>query len=152
VPGRHVTDRQMRLYMKPRLTETPTIVAAKAGFSPATAYRLEADKRLPDVPKVPRGRRRPDPLAGIWEAEIVPIIAAASGLRAIAVFEEIRRRHPELGPSIRRTLERRIRNAFASRPWHSRPYGPFLVCRIERENSSAASAYAATSRPELPIL
>ena len=109
MPGRHVTDRQMRLYMKLRLTETPTIAAAKAGFSPATAYRLEADRRLPDVPKVPRGRRRPDPLAGIWEAEIVPIIAAASGLRAIAVFEEIRRRHPELGPGIRRTLERRIR-------------------------------------------
>ena len=29
---------------------------------------------------------------------------------------------------------------------------PFLVCRIERENSSAASAYATTSRPVLPIL
>jgi hypothetical protein len=29
---------------------------------------------------------------------------------------------------------------------------PFLVCRIECENSFAASAYAATSRPVLPIL
>lgn len=109
MPGRHVTDRQKRLYMKLRLTETPTIAAAKAGFSPATAYRLEADKGFPDVPITPRSRRRPDPLAGIWEAEIVPMIAAAPGLRAIAVFEEIRRRRPDLGPSIRRTLERRIR-------------------------------------------
>jgi hypothetical protein len=30
-------------------------------------------------------------------------------LQAIAVFEEIRRRRPELRPGIRRTLERRIR-------------------------------------------
>ena len=36
--------------------------------------------------------------------------------------------------------------------WRSSPYVAFLVCRIERENSSAASAYASTSRPVLPIL
>ena len=35
--------------------------------------------------------------------------ACAPGLRPIAVFDEIRRRHPELGPGVRRTLERRIR-------------------------------------------
>lgn len=109
MPGRHVTDRQMRLYMKLRKTEAPAIAAAKAGFSPATAYRLEADQRLPSERKGPRGRRRPDPLAGIWESEILPMISAAPGLRPIAVFEELQRRHPELRPGIRRTLERRIR-------------------------------------------
>src|ERR1700730_9046219 len=31
------------------------------------------------------------------------------GIRAIAVLEEIRRRHPEIAPGIRRTLERRMR-------------------------------------------
>ena len=31
------------------------------------------------------------------------------GLRPVAVFDEIRRRHPEIGAGIRRTLERRIR-------------------------------------------
>jgi hypothetical protein len=35
--------------------------------------------------------------------------ASAPGLRPIAVFEEIRRRHPEIGAGTRRTLERRIR-------------------------------------------
>ena len=43
-------------------------------------------------------------------------------------------------------------NAFASHPMALASIRPFLVCRIERENSSAASAYAATSRPVLPIL
>ena len=33
----------------------------------------------------------------------------AAGHPAVAIFEEIRRRHPEIGPGVRRTLERRIR-------------------------------------------
>jgi transposase InsO family protein len=95
--------------MKSRQTSTPTIAAAMAGFSRATGYRIEADPRLPSQKKAPRGRRRPDPIAHLWEAEIVPLLEAAPGLRAIAVFEEMRRRHPELSEGVRRTLERRIR-------------------------------------------
>ena len=33
--------------MKSRQTNGPAIAAAKAGFSTATAYRIEADPRLP---------------------------------------------------------------------------------------------------------
>ena len=107
VPGRHVTDRQMRLYMKFRRTEPVPLAAAKAGFSTATAYRIEQDP----IPRRPaqRERRRPDPLAAVWESEVVPLLRAAPGLRPIAVFEEVLRRHPELGAGVRRTLERRIR-------------------------------------------
>src|SRR4051812_41745463 len=64
---------------------------------------------MPPRDRPPRGRRRPDPLADVWESEIVGMLRAAPGIRSIAIFEEIRRRHPELGPGIRRTLERRIR-------------------------------------------
>ncbi|MDH5246823.1 MAG: IS21 family transposase [Betaproteobacteria bacterium] len=99
----------MRLYMSLRSFNDTTVAAAKAGFSTATGYRIEADPRLPSQKKAPRGRRRPDPLAAVWDAEIVPILKAAPGLRAIAVLAEIRRRHPEIPTGIRRTLERRIR-------------------------------------------
>jgi len=95
--------------MKSRQTNAPAIAAAQAGFSRATAYRIEDDPRLPSQKTAPRGRRRPDPLADVWDTEIVPILKAAPGLRAIAVLAEIRRRHPEIGTGIRRTLERRIR-------------------------------------------
>ena len=37
------------------------------------------------------------------------MLTAAPGLRAVAIFEEICRRHPEIGSGVRRTLERRIR-------------------------------------------
>ena len=109
MPGRHATDHQMRLYMKFRQTNTTAVAAAKASISIATAYRLEKDPRLPSQKKGPRERRRPDPLASIFEAEIVPMLQAAPGLRPVAIFEEMMRRHPELGDGIRRTLERRIR-------------------------------------------
>jgi hypothetical protein len=100
----------MRLFMSFRQTETPTIAAAKAGFSAATAYRIEQDRRLPSQKKAPRGRRRHDPLAAVWESEVVPLLKSAPGLRPVAIFDEIRRRHPEIGVGIRRTLERRIRS------------------------------------------
>ncbi len=48
-------------------------------------------------------------MATIFEAEIVPLLAASPGLRAAAVFEEMQRRHPELDAGVRRTMERRIR-------------------------------------------
>jgi hypothetical protein len=63
------------MYVKSRQSTVPAIAAAKAGFSTATAYRIEADPRLPSQKKSPRGRRRPDPLAGVrerccWEPRI----------------------------------------------------------------------------------
>src|SRR5437773_4160169 len=94
--------------MKSRQSNLPAIAAAKAGFSTATAYRIEADPRLPSQKKEPRGRRRPDPLAGVWDSAIVPMLEAAPGLRAVAIFEEVCRRRPAIAAGVRRTLERRI--------------------------------------------
>ena len=92
-----------------RQTEPPIIAAAKAGFSTASAYRIEQDPRLPSQKKMPRGRRRQDPLVAVWDSEVVPLLKSTPGLRAVAIFDEIRRRHPEIAAGIRRTLERRIR-------------------------------------------
>jgi hypothetical protein len=93
-----------------RKTNTPTVAAAKAGVSRASAYRMEADPTLPSQAKTPRGRRRPDPLGDLFDAEIRPLLEAAPGLRAVAIFEEMQRRHPALPPGIRRTIERRVRH------------------------------------------
>src|SRR5712675_2608510 len=79
----------MRLYMIYRHSKDAAIAAAKSAFSRATGYRIEDDPRLPSQKKAPRGRRRTDPLAEVWDGEIVPILKSA--------------------PGIRRTLERRIR-------------------------------------------
>ena len=109
MPGRHVTDHQMRLFMKHRASDPIPVAAARAGFSAATGYRIAQDPRLPSEKRAPRERRRPDPLATIFDAEVVPMLEASPGLRPVGVFEELMRRHPELGVGVRRTLERRIR-------------------------------------------
>jgi hypothetical protein len=84
--------------------------AAGAGLSTATAYRIERDPRLPSQKTQLRGRRRPDPLAEIYDREVVPLLQAAPAIRSVAIFEEMQRRHPDLPDGVRRTLERRIRS------------------------------------------
>lgn len=112
MPGRPITDQQHRLYMTLRQKHPQTTAAAMAGFSPSTGHRAEKDPRLPSE----RGRDRrhgggkPDPLAGLWEEEIVPLLRATPGLKPITVLEEMQRRRPELDlMPARRTLERRMR-------------------------------------------
>lgn len=85
------------------------VAAAKAGLSHATGYRLQSDPTPPSQKKRPRGRRRADPLADVFDTEVVPLLKSSPGLRPVAVWEELLRRHPDLSPGIRRTLERRIR-------------------------------------------
>ena len=85
MPGHHVTDHQMRLFMKFRQTDNVAIASAKAGFATSTGYRIETDPRLPSQKTQPRDRRRPDPLAGIFTEEVIPMLEAAPGLRSVAV-------------------------------------------------------------------
>lgn len=106
--GRHITDHQAKLYLAYRNTAGPALAAARAGFSLKTAHRIEADPRLPSLRRKPRGRRRPDPLAHLWDSEIVPMLQSTPGLRPFEVFQLLCRRHPELPTGVRRTLERRV--------------------------------------------
>ena len=108
MPGRHRNDHQTRLYMTYRQFDSVAVAAAKASISRATAYRIESDPTLPSQVATPRGRRRPDPLAGIFDEDVVPILERTPGIRAVALFDELLRRHPTLSPGIRRTLERRV--------------------------------------------
>jgi hypothetical protein len=94
--------------MKSRKAQASYLTAAMARNHFATAAYIHPDLRVPLQAK-PHGRRRIDPLAGVWDDEVVPMLRAAPGLRPIIVFREISHRHPEIGRRLRRTLERRIR-------------------------------------------
>jgi len=84
--------------------------AAKAGLSVASGRRLESDPRPPSERRSPRDwRTREDPLAGVWDSEIVPLLELAPGLKPVTILHELQRRYPGVyEPNIRRTLERRI--------------------------------------------
>lgn len=110
MPGRHINDQQVRLYMRLRADHPQITSAAKAGLSVSTGRRTENDPRPPSAKRQRRVyRTRLDPLAGLWDEEVVPMLQAAPGLRPISLFDELARRHPDqIGPSFRRTLERRV--------------------------------------------
>jgi hypothetical protein len=101
--------------MQFRRQHTQLIAAARTGISERTARRIERDPRLPSQKHAgPKPRRQvPDPLDGIWESDIVPLLESRPGLRPIALLEEMQRRHPDRDwDRLRRTLERRVR------AWH----------------------------------
>src|SRR4051794_6782000 len=111
MPGHRITDQQVRLYMDSRRKHTQRLAAAKAGLSERTGRRFESDPRRPSQKKLdpPTASSRPDPLASVWESEILPLLGTTAGLRPITILEEIERRHPETDwRPCRRTLERRI--------------------------------------------
>jgi hypothetical protein len=109
VPGTHLTDQQARLYMDLRRHHSRQIAAAKSGISSSTGARLDAALRPPSQKRQPRARRRPDPLAPVWDSEILPMLQAMPGLRPVTILGELHRRHPSFSSSVRRTLERRVR-------------------------------------------
>ena len=85
--------------MTQRKTGTIEVAAAKAGFSRVTGYRLAADP-LPVQERKPRGRRRPDPPADIFDTDVVPILEASPLIRPVRVFEELMPHHPDLDTGV----------------------------------------------------
>ncbi len=98
--------------MKLRQTQPIEVAAAKADFSCSTGFRIAQDPRLPSQKMQTRERRRPDPLETIFDAEVVPLLKDAPGLRPVAIFEEMLR-----APS----------RAFAGDTTHARAPDPVLA-------------------------
>ena len=93
MPGKPVTDQQVRLYMQDRPRHSQRVAAARAGFSARTARRIEADPRLPSQRRVERAkellRHGDDTLAAI---------AAAVGFADQSHFTAAFRRETGLTP------------------------------------------------------
>jgi hypothetical protein len=88
------------------------LAAAKTGVSERTGRRFESDPRLPSRKTAERPLRRHvvDPLGGLWESDILPLLASLPGVRPVTVLEQMQRRYPDRDwGRLRRTLERRIR-------------------------------------------
>lgn len=111
-----VTDGQVKL-LRYKLMEGKTQegAAASAGMSVRTARRWREGGLLPSQRvAAPRSwRTRHDPFAGIWEAEVVPLLEKDEEgvFEAARLFEELQERHPgRFSPGQLRTLQRRIRD------------------------------------------
>lgn len=110
MPGKKITDHQVRKYKQHHLQLTQIAAAAKAGISERSARRIEHGEALPSQREKRTWRTRQDPLASVWDNEVVSLLEADSALSAITLLEELQRRHPgSYGTTILRTLQRRVR-------------------------------------------
>jgi hypothetical protein len=112
VPGKPVTDQQVRTYMQDRLRHSQRVAAARAGVSERTARRIEADPRLPSGRQAERGRTVPNPLAAVWEPVLLPILQNDPAVQAVTLLRHLQITDPDAFPDdrVRRTLERRVRD------------------------------------------
>ena len=109
-----VTDEQVRLMRHKRVEgKSQEAAAAAAAMSTRTA-RTWAKGLLPSESKERRTwRTRPDPLAQVWERDVVPLLEVdeAGILQATVVLEELQERYPgSVSGSVLRTLQRRMRD------------------------------------------
>jgi hypothetical protein len=73
VPGKRITDHQVNRYKELR-RQFRQEAAAKVGVSVRSARRIEQTTTLPSQRGTRRWRTRADPLAGVWETELVPVL------------------------------------------------------------------------------
>jgi hypothetical protein len=110
MPGKRITDHQVHKFKQHRKTLSQVAAAAKVGISERSARRVEQSDSLPSQRPERHWRTRPDPLADVWDAEVIPLLQADPLLNGVTLFEELQRRHPgAFAPGVLRTLQRRIR-------------------------------------------
>ena len=72
--GSWITVKQEELYMKARrLGDTQIISSAKAGISERSGRKIEKGQRK-DPRKMERWRSCPDPLSGVWDKDLRPLL------------------------------------------------------------------------------
>ena len=131
-----ITDRQVVL-MRQKLMKGKTQQAAGAASGMSErSVRNWSKGPLPSEKKKDRRRQRtrPDPLAGVWEQDIEPLLRAdiEGVLSAPTVLEWLDGRHPgRFGRSHLRTLQRRMRD------WRAL-HGPDREVYFEQEHPSGS--------------
>jgi hypothetical protein len=97
--------------MKIRKNKSQELAAAKAGVSERSARRIESSVALPSQSPRRYWRSRADPFAGVWDAEVVPLLKGAPKLMAVTLLRKLQDDHPErFSDGMLRTLQRHIRH------------------------------------------
>jgi hypothetical protein len=104
-----LTAQQIALYMsKRRAGSLQEVAAAAVGISVSSAHRIDHGLLQPKATK-PRGRRRPDPLAEVWEPLLVPLLERHPALAPTTLLEHLQEQKPDqIWSSVKRTLQRRV--------------------------------------------
>jgi hypothetical protein len=83
---------------------TQETAAAKGGMSVRSGRRIEKGTHQPARVRQSWGRTRADPLAGVWEQELVPMLEGQPQLQALTLLEHLQQQYPgQYGRSVLRT-------------------------------------------------
>lgn len=87
-----------------------SLAAGSAGISVSSAHRIDRGRLQPKAAK-PRGRRRPDPLAEVWEPLLLPLLERHPALTPTTLLEHLQEQKPDQDwSSLKRTLQRRVQH------------------------------------------
>jgi hypothetical protein len=112
VSGKRINYQQVQLYMSAKENGcTQTTAAAKAGVSVRSGRRIEQGELQGQRGRPHDWRTRRDPLAEVWEGELVPMLERQPKLQANTLFEYLQDTYPgRYSKSVMRTLQRRVQN------------------------------------------
>jgi len=110
VPNKTIDSYHSRVYMNARkLGLTQADAACIAEISARTGQRIESGKHQPNRGQMVEQRTVPDPLAGVWENELEPMLRRDPRLQPMTLYEHLQDEHPGEYPQVLRTLQRRVR-------------------------------------------
>lgn len=109
MPGKRITEQQIRLYMQSKQEgRYQKIAAAKAGFCERSARNVES-RDFKTAQQTRFYRTRKDPLEEVWESELAPLLMEKPLLQATTLLEDLQERFPGKYPDkLLRTLQRRV--------------------------------------------
>lgn len=114
-----IYSKQVELYMEAKGKGlSQQTAAAKAGISTRTARRIDNGSHRPQRGRPRDWKTRPDPLDGLWELFLQPMLEAEPRLEATTLFEELQERYPNRYDDKLRTVQRRVSD------WKSRHGAP----------------------------
>ena len=111
MPGKHINQRHAEIFMGSRGEGKSVHQASVAGgFSERTSRRVDSGEWVRWSARPERWwRTRSDPLAGVWEREVEPLLREDAELRAYSLWEHARDRGWISDDRPKRTFERRVR-------------------------------------------
>lgn len=104
-----IKSQQVQLYMKTKKSgSSQETAAAKAGISSRTARRIESGSHRPQRGRPHDWQTRKDPLDGLWEKELKPMLEEEPRLEAMTLFEYLQETYPGRFDDKLRTVQRRV--------------------------------------------
>jgi len=116
MPGKRITDQQMRLYMSERKSgQSQGISSAKSGISERSGRRIDAGEHSVGVKEMRHWRTRPDPLAQVWP-QVERMLSETPGLLPVTIYDFLcEQSGVVIDARVKRTLQRRIKHWKATR-------------------------------------